>query len=35
VQTGQTGDALVLVAMLTVLSCIVLVVAARLGSRAA
>jgi molybdate transport system permease protein len=35
VQTGQTGDALVLVAMLTVLSCIVLVVAARLGARAA
>jgi molybdate transport system permease protein len=34
VQTGETGDALVLVALLTVLSCVVLVVAARLGARA-
>ncbi len=34
VQTGETGDALVLVAMLTALSCVVLVAAARLGARA-
>jgi len=34
VQTGETGDALVLVAMLTVLSCVVLIAAARLGARA-
>ena len=35
VQTGETGEALVLVAMLTALSCVVLVAAARLGARAA
>jgi molybdate transport system permease protein len=35
VQTGESGDALILVALLTVLSCVVLVVAARLGARAA
>ena len=35
VQTGETGEALVLVAMLTALSCVVLVSAARLGARAA
>jgi molybdate transport system permease protein len=35
VQTGETGDAVLLVAMLTVLSCVVLVAAARLGARAA
>jgi molybdate transport system permease protein len=34
VQTGETGDALVLVALLTLLSCLVLVVAGRLGARA-
>jgi len=34
VQTGETGEALVLVAMLTALSCVVLVAAARLGARA-
>jgi molybdate transport system permease protein len=34
VQTGETADALVLVAMLTALSCLVLVAAARLGARA-
>ena len=35
VQTGETGEATVLVAMLTALSCVVLVAAARLGARAA
>ena len=35
VQTGETGDALVLVALLTALSCVVLVAAGRLGARAA
>ena len=35
VQTGETRDALVLVFMLTALSCAVLVAAARLGARAA
>jgi molybdate transport system permease protein len=35
VQTGETSEALVLVAMLTALSCVVLVAAARLGARAA
>ena len=35
VQTGESGDALVLVALLTVLSCVVLVIAGRLGARAA
>jgi molybdate transport system permease protein len=35
VQTGETGQAVVLVAMLTALSCLVLVAAARLGARAA
>ena len=34
VQTGETADALVLVAMLTALSCVVLIAAARLGARA-
>ncbi len=34
VQTGETTDALVLVAMLTALSCVVLIAAARLGARA-
>lgn len=34
VQTGETGDAVVLVAMLTALSCVVLIAAARLGARA-
>lgn len=34
VVTGETGDALWLAAMLTALSCVVLVVAARLGARA-
>ena len=34
VQTGETGEALALVAMLTALSCVVLVVAGRLGARA-
>src|SRR5437773_6184859 len=35
VQTGETGDALLLVGLLTALSCVVLVVAGRLGARAA
>lgn len=35
VQTGESGDALVLVAALTVLSCVVLVAASRLGAKAA
>src|SRR5262245_58019157 len=35
VQTGESGEALGLVALLTVLSCVVLVVAGRLGARAA
>jgi molybdate transport system permease protein len=35
VQTGETSEALLLVAMLTALSCVVLVAAARLGARAA
>jgi molybdate transport system permease protein len=35
VQTGEGGEALVLVAVLTVLSCVVLVAAGRLGARAA
>jgi len=35
VQTGERGDALVLVAALTALSCVVLVLAGRLGARAA
>jgi molybdate transport system permease protein len=35
VQTGETGEAIVLVGMLTALSCVVLVAAARLGARAA
>jgi molybdate transport system permease protein len=35
VQTGETGDALALVAVLTLLSCAVLVAAGRLGARAA
>jgi molybdate transport system permease protein len=35
VQTGEAGEALVLVALLTALSCGVLVVAGRLGARAA
>lgn len=34
VQTGETGEAVVLVAMLTALSCVVLIAAARLGARA-
>src|SRR5439155_25231209 len=34
VQTGETGDALALVALLTGLSCVVLIVAGRLGARA-
>ncbi len=34
VQTGETGPALVLVGLLTVLSCAVVVAAGRLGSRA-
>jgi molybdate transport system permease protein len=34
VQTGETGDAALLVAMLTALSCVVLIAAARLGARA-
>ena len=34
VQTGETGDAVVLVAVLTVLSCAVLIAAGRLGARA-
>ena len=35
VQTGESGDALVLVAALTALSCVVLVAAGRLGAKAA
>lgn len=35
VQTGEEGPALLLVALLTALSCVVLVVAGRLGARAA
>jgi molybdate transport system permease protein len=35
VQTGDSGDALVLVALLTAISCAVLVAAGRLGARAA
>jgi molybdate transport system permease protein len=35
VQTGETGEAVVLVALLTALSCVVLIAAARLGARAA
>jgi molybdate transport system permease protein len=35
VQTGETSEAVVLVAMLTALSCVVLIAAARLGARAA
>jgi molybdate transport system permease protein len=35
VQAGDTGDALALVAVLTLLSCVVLVAAGRLGARAA
>jgi molybdate transport system permease protein len=35
VQTGESGEALGLVAILTVLSCVVLLVAGRLGARAA
>ena len=35
VQTGESGEVLVLVALLTTLSCAVLVVAGRLGARAA
>ena len=34
VQTGETGEALALVALLTALSCLVLVAAGRLGARA-
>jgi len=34
VQTGESGQALGLVALLTVLSCVVLLVAGRLGARA-
>jgi molybdate transport system permease protein len=34
VQTGETGEAVMLVAMLTALSCVVLIAAARLGARA-
>ena len=34
VQTGESGEALVLVGVLTVLSCVVLLVAGRLGARA-
>ena len=34
VQTGESGEALALVAILTVLSCVVLVIAGRLGARA-
>jgi hypothetical protein len=34
VQTGERGEALVLVGLLTALSCAVLLVAGRLGSRA-
>jgi molybdate transport system permease protein len=35
VQTGESGEALALVAVLTALSCVVLVIAGRLGARAA
>jgi molybdate transport system permease protein len=35
VQTGESGEALALVAILTALSCVVLVIAGRLGARAA
>src|ERR671928_168503 len=35
VQTGESGQALGLVALLTVISCVVLLVAGRLGARAA
>jgi molybdate transport system permease protein len=35
VQTGESGEALALVALLTVLSCVVLLIAGRLGARAA
>jgi molybdate transport system permease protein len=35
VQTGEMGEAVVLVLTLTILSCIVLMVAGRLGARAA
>jgi len=34
VQTGETHEALVLVGLLTVLSCVVVVTAGRLGARA-
>jgi molybdate transport system permease protein len=34
VQTGESGHALGLVALLTALSCVVLIVAGRLGARA-
>jgi ABC-type molybdate transport system permease subunit len=34
VQTGESGEALLLVGMLTALSCVVLVAAERLGARA-
>ena len=34
VQTGETGEAMVLVALLTMLSCVVLAAAGRLGARA-
>ena len=34
VQTGETGEAMVLVALLTLLSCVVLAAAGRLGARA-
>ncbi len=34
VQTGESGEVLVLVAVLTVISCIVLVLSGRLGARA-
>jgi len=35
VQTGESAEALALVAVLTVLSCLVLIAANRLGARAA
>jgi len=35
VQTGESAEALVLVAVLTALSCLVLIAANRLGARAA
>jgi molybdate transport system permease protein len=35
VQTGESGEALAMVAILTVLSCAVLLLAGRLGARAA